>query len=91
MEVAMLQAADRQANDQIARAQLELFHDLSDRINLTPDKRRRALDLSDGDWRAWDDFLVDGPLPSWPLLPDMLRRLGHATFNLSIASDPRTL
>jgi hypothetical protein len=87
----MRQAADRQANDHIARAQLELFHDLSDRISLPPDERRRALDLSDGDWRAWDDFLTDGPLPSWPLLPDMLRRLGQVTFNLSIASDSRTL
>jgi hypothetical protein len=91
MEVAMLQAVDRHANDYVSRAQLELFHHLSDRVNLTRDERRRALDLSDGDWRAWDDFLTDGPLPSWPLLPEMLRRLGHVTFTLSIASDSRTL
>ncbi|PPQ30134.1 hypothetical protein [Rhodopila globiformis] len=87
----MLQAVDRQANDHIARAQLDLFHDLSDRIHLTPDERRRALALSDGDWRAWDNFLADGPLPSWPPLPDMLRHLGNVTFKLLIASDSRTL
>jgi hypothetical protein len=91
MEISMLQAANRQANDDIARAQLGLFHDLSDRINLAPEERRRALDLGDGDWRAWDDFLADGPLPSWPPLPDMLRRLGSVVFNLSIMTDSRTL
>jgi hypothetical protein len=91
MEISMLQTVVRQANDDIARAQLGLFHDLSDRINLTPEERRRALVLSNRDWRAWDDFLADGPLPSWPPLPDMLRRLGSAVFNLSIVTDSRTL
>ena len=87
----MRQAADCHATDDLARAQLELFRDLSDQVSLTPDQRRRALDLSDGAWRAWDDFLIDGPLPSWPPLPDMLRRLGQATFGLSIVTGPRTL
>jgi len=91
MEISMLQAADRLVNDDIARAQLGLFHDLSDRINLTPEDRCRALDLSDRDWRAWDDFLADGPLPSSPPLPDMLRRLGHVAFNLSVVTDSGTL
>jgi hypothetical protein len=87
----MALVANRQANDDVARAQLGLFHDLSDRISLPADERRRALDLSDGDWRAWDDFLTDGPLPSWPPLPDMLRRLGHVAFNLSFVTEARTL
>jgi hypothetical protein len=90
-EISMLQAADRQANDDIARTQLALFHDLSDGIDLPPEERRRALDLSDRDWRAWGDFLADGPLPSWPPLPDMLRRLGHVVFSLSIVTESRTL
>ena len=39
MDISMLQAANHQANDDIARAQLGLFHDLSDRINLAPHHR----------------------------------------------------
>ena len=76
-----------QATGEIARNQLGLFHDLSDRISLTSDDRRRALNLSDRDWRAWHDFLADGPLPRQPSLPDMLWRLGHVAFNLTMVGE----
>jgi hypothetical protein len=73
--------------DQIARTQLGLFHDLSDRIKLSPDDRRRALNLDDRDWHAWHDFLRDGPLPRQPAVSDMLCRLGRVTFNLAVVAE----
>jgi len=83
----MARTRDWQASDDIARTQLNLFHDLSDRISLTPDDRRRALDLTDGEWRAWHDFLVGGPMPVRPSLPDMLWRLGRVAFNLTLVGE----
>lgn len=80
----MVPARNWLASDDIARSQLDLVHDLSDRINLTPDDRRRALNLTERDWRAWQAFLSDGPMPAQPPLPDMLQRLGHVAFNLTL-------
>jgi hypothetical protein len=72
--------------------QLDLFHHLSDRISLTPDDRRRALDLTERDWHAWHAFLSDGPMPAQPPLPVMLWRLGHVAFNLVlVAEGPRSV
>jgi hypothetical protein len=84
----MGQGLDSRSGGEIARAQFGLFHDLSDRISLSPDDRRRALDLTDGDWRAWHDFLADGPMPARPPLPEMLWRLGHVAFNLTLIAEP---
>jgi hypothetical protein len=72
-----------QATDRLIRAQLALFHALSDQIGMTQEDRRRALNLDDGRWAAWRLVLVDGPLPSEPSLPDMLRRLAETVFTLS--------
>jgi len=83
----MARSLDWPASGDIARTQLGLFNDLSDRISLTPDDRRRALDLSDGDWRAWHKFLADGPMPARPPLPEMLWRLGRVAFNLSLVAE----
>jgi hypothetical protein len=80
----MVPALDWQATDDIARSQLDLFHHLGDRINLTPDDRRRALNLTERDWRAWQAFLSNGPIPAQPPLPEMLQRLGHVAFNLAL-------
>jgi hypothetical protein len=87
MEASMVPALDWQATDDIARSQLNLIHDLSDRINLTPDDRRRALDLTEREWRAWHAFLSSGPMPAQPPLPEMLRRLGHVAFNLTLVAE----
>jgi hypothetical protein len=83
----MVRPSALQATDTIARTQFGLFQDLSDRISLTPDDRRRALDLTDHDWRAWREFLKDGPLPVRPSLPEMLWRLGHVAFNLTVVGE----
>ena len=78
----MLQNMAWQAADRLARNQLAMFQALADQINLTPDDRHLALNLDDRAWTAWMDFLWDGPLPADPPLPDMLRRVGQAAFNL---------
>jgi hypothetical protein len=83
----MARALECPAGGDIARTQLGLFHDLSDRISLTLDDRRRALDLTDGDWRAWHDFLGNGPMPDRPPLPEMLWRLGRVAFNLALVAE----
>ncbi len=80
----MVPALDWQAAKEIARSQLDMFHDISERINLTPDDRRRALNLNERDWWAWQAFLSNGPVPAQPPLPEMVRRLGHVAFNLTL-------
>jgi hypothetical protein len=87
MERSMLRNLAWHATDTLTRAQLAMFHGLGDRVSLTEDDRRRALGLDDRTWAAWTDFLTDGPLPAEPKLPEMLRRLGETTFNLSVAAE----
>jgi hypothetical protein len=79
----MLRNLAWQTIDTLTRAQLVMFHVLSDQINLTPDDRRRALNLDESTWAAWAAFVRHGPLPSQPPLPVMLRRVGEICFNLS--------
>lgn len=79
----MLQNLAWQATDALTRAQLAMFHGLGDQISLTGDDRRQALGLDERAWAAWADFLSDGSLPAEPPLPEMLRRLGETTFQLS--------
>jgi hypothetical protein len=83
MERSMLQNPAWQATDELTRTQLAMFHGLGDQISLTGDDRRCALGLDERAWAAWTDFLSDGPLPAEPALPEMLRRLGETTFQLS--------
>jgi hypothetical protein len=83
----MLQSLACPVNTDVIRAQLSMFHDQSDRINLTDDDRRRALDLDDRTWVTWTDFMTDGPLPAEPPLPEMLRRLGETAYCLSMIAE----
>jgi hypothetical protein len=85
----MLQIPAWQPTDDLTRAQLALFHALGDQISLSQDDRRRALDLDDGTWSAWTDFLADGPLPAEPPLPQMLRCLAETAFNLEMMTPRR--
>ncbi len=75
--------------DQLARVQLAVFNATCDQIDLPEDDRRHALRLDSHIWNAWRDFLDDGPLPAEPPLPDMLQRLGTATFNVSLVTELR--
>jgi hypothetical protein len=87
VERSMLRNLAWQATDILTRAQLAIFHELGDRVSLTQDDRRRTLNLDDRSWAAWMDFLADGPLPAEPTLPEMLRRLGETTFQLSLVAE----
>jgi hypothetical protein len=91
MERSMLRNLAWQATDNLARAQLAVFHGLGDQIRLTEDDRRRVLNLDDQAWTAWSDFLADGPLPAEPPLPEMLRRLGETAFTLSMLAERRAV
>ncbi len=75
------------ATDALTRAQLTMVHALGDELGLTADDRRQALNLTERQWQVWTDFLDDGPLPPEPMLPEMLRRLGEAAFNLSLQAE----
>ena len=85
----MLRNLAWRASDRLTRSQLAIYHALGDQISLTQDDRRQALELDDHAWRAWSDFLSEGPLPADPPLPEMLRRLGETVFNLSIMAEER--
>lgn len=85
----MLRNLAWQATDDLTRAQLAIFHALGEQIALTPDDRRRALNLDDQTWAAWQAFQEDGPLPGEPPLSDMLRRLSEAAFNLAVVAECR--
>ena len=83
----MLRSLTEQAANTLIRTNLAMFHRLGDEIRLTEDDRRRALNLDDGTWTAWMNFLFHGPLPSHPPLPEMLLRLSEAAFHLSMVAD----
>jgi hypothetical protein len=90
----MLRNLAWQATDEMTRAQLAMFHALGDEISLTQDDRRRALSLDERAWAAWEDFMMDGPLPAAPTLSDMLQRVAQTAFCLSVVAkrldaDPR--
>lgn len=83
----MLQSITWQATDNLARAQFAVFHEAGNTARLTEAERRAALRLSEQDWAAWSDFLHDGPLPAHPVLPEMLWRLGTASYRLAVDAE----
>jgi hypothetical protein len=64
-----------------------MFDALGNQVSLPPDGRGRALDLDACSWRRWADFMIGGPLPDEPPLPEMLRRVGQAAFYLSVMAE----
>ena len=84
----MLHSTGPWPTDHLARAQFHMLNQLGDAMNLAPDDRRRALDLSDRDWTAWNEFLLRRrTLPACPPLPDMLQRLAKVSFNLAVVAE----
>lgn len=69
------------------RAQLGLVRVLCDQAGWTGDDCRRALNLTEQQWRSWIQFLAGGPLPPVPALPEMLRQLGEIAFNLLLMAE----
>ena len=60
-------------------------------LNLNEDRQRRVLLVPERDWSDWANFLRDGPLPSRPSAPTMLRRLGAATYRLAALAGRRAV
>jgi hypothetical protein len=83
----MLQSMTWFATDNLARSQFQLFSELGEQMQISDDHRRRVLLLSEQEWAQWSDFCQDGPLPSQPQLPVMLRRLGAASHRLATLAD----
>ena len=84
----MLQSMNWFATDNLARSQFQLFSDIVEQMQLSDDDQRRVLLLSEQEWAQWSDFCQDdGPLPSQPQLPIMLRRLGSASHRLAALAD----
>jgi hypothetical protein len=76
--------------DKIARDQFQVFSQIGNQMQLSADDQRRVLLLSDKQWSDWSEFRQDGPLPSEPQLPVMLRRLGSASHRLAVLADRRS-
>jgi hypothetical protein len=76
--------------DHLARTQFQMLRDLGDAMHLGPDEHRRALNLSDHDWQAWNSFVAGrSSLPCCPPLAEMLRRIGQCAFSLAIVGELR--
>lgn len=60
-------------------------------LQLDEDRQRRMLLVPEQDWSGWSNFLRDGPLPSNPSAPTMLRRLGAATYRLAALAGRRAV
>jgi len=73
--------------DHVARREFRSFVEIGDAIRLSEDARRRALSLSEREWADWTRVLADGPLPQHPELPEMLQRLGSASYSLAAAAE----
>jgi hypothetical protein len=85
----MLQSLTWCATDNLARSQFQVFSQLGEQMQLSDGDRRQALLLSEQEWSDWSDFLQDGPLPTQPQLPVVLRRLGNASYRLAVIAESR--
>jgi hypothetical protein len=75
------------SRDHVARREFRNFIEIGNAIRLPEDARRAALRLSEREWADWTRLLADGPLPNQPILPDMLQRLGTASYSLAMVAD----
>jgi hypothetical protein len=83
----MLQSMTWCATDNLARSQFQVFSQIGEQMQLSEEARRSALLLSEQEWSDWADFLQDGPLPAQPQLPEMLLRLGNASYRLAVMAE----
>ncbi|HUN39466.1 MAG TPA: hypothetical protein VMU81_04175 [Acetobacteraceae bacterium] len=83
----MLRNLSWESTDTLARSQFRIYQELGDAAQIAEEDRREALLLDQQEWSHWADFMNDGPLPATPPLPDMLVRLGQASYRLAVLSD----
>ncbi|HUB13200.1 MAG TPA: hypothetical protein VMB34_14715 [Acetobacteraceae bacterium] len=83
----MLRNLSWETMDNLARSQLRIYQELGDAARITEEDRRKVLLLDRQEWTDWAEFMNDGPLPPTPPLPDMLRRLGEASYRLAVLAE----
>ena len=83
----MLRNQGWNVTDVLARQQWQLYRSVGEEVQFSEEDRRRALLLSEQEWAAWTDFLERGDLPPQPPLPEMLQRLGTATWRLAALAE----
>lgn len=71
----------------VVRGQFRMLTEIADSIRLSTDDTRRALSLSEAEWSGWAEFMRNGPMPAWPRLPDILHRIGTASFNMATVTE----
>jgi hypothetical protein len=69
----------------VARQEVRQFLQMAERLGMDTDGQCQWLDLSREDWQRWVGILHDAPLPSYPALPLLLRRLGFVSSRLDRA------
>jgi len=85
----MLRNLSWESTDTLARSQFRIYQELGDAARIAEEDRREALLLDQREWSHWADFLNEGPLPASPPLPDMLVRLGQASYRLAVLAEAR--
>jgi hypothetical protein len=83
----MLRNLSWETTDNLARSQLKIYRELGDAMGLGEEDHRQVLLLNQKQWTDWAEFLDEGPLPAEPPLPDMLRRLGSASYRLAVLAE----
>jgi len=83
----MLRDLSWEHTDHLARSQLRIYQELGDAARIAAEDRRRVLMLNQQEWSDWAEFMNDGPLPASPPLPEMLQRLGQASFRLAVLAE----
>jgi hypothetical protein len=76
---------------ELLRDQFSTLRQVGAPLQLDEDRQRRVLLVPVKDWSGWSHFLRDGPLPSHPSAPTMLRRLGAATYRLAALAGRRAV
>jgi hypothetical protein len=83
----MLRNLSWESTDRLARNQFRIYSELGDAVRIPEEERRRVLSLDQHEWSDWAEFMNDGPLPATPPLPEMLRRLGEASYRLAVLAE----
>jgi hypothetical protein len=83
----MLRNLSWEKTDALARSQFRIYQELGDAAQIAEQDRREALLLDQQQWGHWAEFLNEGPLPATPPLPEMLVRLGQASYLLALRAE----
>lgn len=71
----------------LLRSQFKALESVGEQLALDEERRRRILLIDQQAWPQWARFLRNGPLPTQPAVPVMLRRVAAATFRLATVAE----